>query len=69
MILGADEEIRTPDRPRANRLAFSRGTQGRRITVFPLNQGKTTLPHLHIFSNEFTYYYLLTARLRDSVNN
>jgi|RhiMetdeSRZDD1v2_1073273.scaffolds.fasta_scaffold00635_42 hypothetical protein len=35
MILGADEEIRTPDRPRANRLAFSRGTQGRRITVFP----------------------------------
>jgi hypothetical protein len=37
MILGADEEIRTPDRPRANRLAFSRRTQGRRITVFPLN--------------------------------
>ena len=49
MILGADEEIRTPDRPRANRLTISHRTQGRRITVFPLNPGKTTLPHLPFF--------------------
>jgi hypothetical protein len=40
MILGADEEIRTPDRPRANRLAFSHRTQGRRIIVFPLKPRK-----------------------------
>jgi len=53
MILGADEEIRTPDRPRANRLAFSQRTQGRRIIVFPLNSGKTTLPHLPLFSKMF----------------
>ncbi len=46
---GADEEIRTPDRPRANRLAFSCQTQGRRITMFPNSDGKTTLPHLHLF--------------------
>jgi hypothetical protein len=46
MILGADEEIRTPDRPRANRLAFSHRTQGRRITVFPPKTQERPLCHI-----------------------
>jgi hypothetical protein len=34
MILGADEEIRTPDRPRANRLTFSQGLKADALLCF-----------------------------------
>jgi len=42
----ADEEIRTPDRPRANRLAFSHRLKADAL-LCPLCQLEmTTLPHL-----------------------
>jgi|RhiMetdeSRZDD1v2_1073273.scaffolds.fasta_scaffold18989_4 hypothetical protein len=56
--MGADEEIRTPAHPKANRLAFDLWTQGRRIIVFP--QSERPLCHIclkHIGQNSSFYLF------------